>query len=461
MSHPAHKQHHAPGAKALAPAAVSLAEYNQASRDVASLSALLERASRDCHLVSPATSIGALPEGFVIVTSAVLVDMKAETYAVGGSFGDEEDSGGHGKDNQGAKRGLSKIALDRIALAAGVSWDPHLSRRIDDGKDPRYCAWLAVGRYQNFDGRECIVQASKEVDLRDHSPQVDALWARYEQRVAQWEGKRRQGPEPRTPDAQIREQRLHIVSLAETKARLRAIRALGIRTSYTVEELRKPFVIAKLALTGATSDPALRRDLSLMVAANFLDSRSKLYGEQRPALPPPTPAPTIAAEVICEYCGADEDVETIDAPAGPVHHCGAPRCQQLARADAAREPAASAPQASYPGLKPDPTPASSSGARPPAVGTSSPTPAAGADGRSQDVKIPFGRNAGLLLGEVDDDDLKWLRSALARSLSDPGKAKFKASNQQLLDHVLAEQKRRSGEAIEPDACGSDNDEIPY
>jgi hypothetical protein len=38
---------------------------------------------------------------------------------------------------------------------------------------------LAVGTVRHFDGSEKTIQGTKEVDLRDGSPQVEALWSRY------------------------------------------------------------------------------------------------------------------------------------------------------------------------------------------------------------------------------------------------------------------------------------------
>ncbi len=97
---------------------------------------MLKRAEENYHLISPATSCGALPEGFAVAFSSVLVNTATDTY--------ETKSGG--------KRGLHRHVLDRIASAAAVSWDSHRSRRIDDGRDPCYVIFCAVGRYRHFDG---------------------------------------------------------------------------------------------------------------------------------------------------------------------------------------------------------------------------------------------------------------------------------------------------------------------
>jgi hypothetical protein len=93
-----------------------LARVPGAYSNAKELAARLRYAQQYAHLISPTTQVAAVPEGFEVTIASVVIDPN-ETYAV-------ED-----------KRGLSKVALDRIASAAGVSWDSHLSRRLDDEDD--------------------------------------------------------------------------------------------------------------------------------------------------------------------------------------------------------------------------------------------------------------------------------------------------------------------------------------
>lgn len=233
--------------------------------------ALLKEAAKRCHLVSPATSCGALPEGCEIAFSSVLVDVQNETYDVG----------------QG-KRGLGKTALDRIAAAAGVSWDPDRCRRLDDGSDPRYVLFCAIGTVRQFDGSVLTISGTKEMDLRPGSPQIESLEAK-----ARAKGK--------SADAQIREMRLHAVAHAESKAKLRAIRSLGIRSSYAPAELAKAFVIARLTFSGRTADPELRRAFAMERAKAMLSGSRALYGSA------PAPSMRLAAPVPPPPFGSGED----------------------------------------------------------------------------------------------------------------------------------------------------------
>ena len=272
------------------------------------IAAALAEAEQSFHLVSPATQCGSLPEGTEVVISMVTVDarvgrdgkpLSADIYPVGmGKFG------------------LSKAPLDRIAGAAGVDWDPVLTRRMDDARDPYYCAFQAVGYVRSFDGTRRTITGTKEMDLRDGSPQCEAL-----------AGRKRDG----SGDAskQIREMRLHILGHAESKAKLRAIRSLGLQTSYRPEEFSKPFAVARLMFTGRTADPELRREFARMNADAMIGGTRALYGA--PALPAPTAAPARPAGALDEDDFAPSYYEP-QAPRVP---------QQIeAHGEAAREPSA-------------------------------------------------------------------------------------------------------------------------
>lgn len=235
-------------------------------RDARLANELMETARQHGHLISPATSVGAMPEGCCIALSKVEVDLSKndrgyyisnDTYDVGG------------------KRGLSKTVLQKLGGALGVSWDPVASGRVDDGSDPYYCCWKAVGKYRSFDGQIQVIVGEKEMDLREDSAQVQALWQRYE------DGKNKTPP-AKKPDGQIREMRLHIQSHAETKAQLRALRSMGIKTSYDAAELQKPFVAARVMFTGQTNDPELKRMFAEKVADSFLDANRSLYSTGAP-----------------------------------------------------------------------------------------------------------------------------------------------------------------------------------
>lgn len=289
-----------------------LAQFNTTTRKAEALTRLLQEAAANHNLVSPATSIGRIPEGCGVALSTVVVDTDEK-------HGEVYPSGG-------GKLVLARVSVDRIAAAAGISWDAAQSRRLDDGSDPRYCYFKAVGTVRDFDGTEVQLMGHKEMDLRDGSAQIEALMERYDANLAAWKrGDPRQRYEPKDPTAQIREMRLHILSHAETKARLRAIRARGLKSAYQLEELRKAFVVARLMWTGESDDPELRRMFALKQADAMLGGIKALFGHGAgmglAQLAPPTHAPMLQPAMRPPPIGASlDDVDedgVIDA--GPAH----------------------------------------------------------------------------------------------------------------------------------------------
>lgn len=221
----------------------------------AAINERLAFAADQCHLVSPFPAVGRLPEGFGVQIALVYVH-PPDTYPT--------------KDAE-RPHGIGKAALDRIGHALGLTWDVERSRRLDDASDPYYCHWRAVGRYRTSDGQVATIKGEKEMDAREGSAQIS-------------------GKSPK----QIAGLREHLMSHAETKARLRAIRTMGIRTAYSAEELKLPFACVRLVFTGQSSDPALRMRFAEMTAASFLGVRSDLYGREHAGdRPTALPAPVV------------------------------------------------------------------------------------------------------------------------------------------------------------------------
>ncbi|MCC6553623.1 MAG: hypothetical protein IT372_11465 [Polyangiaceae bacterium] len=173
--------------------------------DPAAVADVLRRASEHYNLIGP-MAFGALPEGFAVAMSVVTIDPATETYDVG--LG---------------RRGLGRMAVERIAAAAGVS----TASSTCIGMAPNYAAWsVTVGR-QDLDGSVRAAMKSRTMDLREGSGQIRAM---REAALAK----------SRDPEGQIREQRLHIAAHAETKAWLRAVRTLlGLRTSRMPSRTRR------------------------------------------------------------------------------------------------------------------------------------------------------------------------------------------------------------------------------
>jgi hypothetical protein len=247
------------------PAHEVLAAVTQTLRDAKAATSLLAQARELGHLVSPAPAVGFLPEGCFVSVSALLVDTDRETYQQSGS----------------SERGLAKVALDKIAGAAGIDWDPVLSTRLDNRSHAWYCHCKAVGRVRRFDGTWRTLSDEFELDLTDGSGEVEAILAR-ETAKKRREGDKYKGDLGRT---EIAQKRKFILRLASTGARLRATRQMGLRTSYNAAELAKPFIMAQLAFDGYSEDAETRRLFASRIADNFLGASAQLYGTPKKAEP--------------------------------------------------------------------------------------------------------------------------------------------------------------------------------
>ena len=239
--------------------------------------ALLE-ASQKYHLVSPATVVGRLPEGCEVVVSVVQIDpYSSDVYCITGNAKNPRDDD---------TVGLDRVALAKIAAAAGVTWVS--SRRTDDGSHPHYCAWEAIARFQNFDMTSSDIPGNVDIDTREDGD-VRGAAAEEIRTKARAKGAEDGG------DKQLLELRKFLVRHCESKAMNKAIGNKGVRRSYKRADLKKPFAVARLIFTGHSEDPEARREFRQMIGQRFLGASHQLYGPtvqtMAPALAAPQPAP--------------------------------------------------------------------------------------------------------------------------------------------------------------------------
>lgn len=256
-----------PAAKAAAAAPTSIQRAPATSlgasmNDAGAVSDHLNKLAANHHIVSPATTIDVLPPGCGVAVSYVMVDSNpknGEVYKLSD------------------KLGLSGVTLAKIGAAAGVDWDASQSGRLDNGSDPHYCHFRAVGHVRNFDSTARTLTGEVEIDAREGSPQIDEIRQKARKRTPPGDGA-----------AQILELRKFLLRHAESKAKNRAIASMGVKRSYNPEELNKPFAVCRLMWTGETQDPELKRLFADKTAETMLGGMAALYG--RPA-PQPAPAP--------------------------------------------------------------------------------------------------------------------------------------------------------------------------
>ena len=155
-------------------------------------------------------------------------------------------------------RSLTKVALNKIASAAGASFT---TTRTDPRTIPNYWEMRARLTYTDFDGSPRVIERTAEVDLRDGSPQVNGM-----------------------KPGQISQARRFGLRLAEAKACNAAARdAWGIPSKLTTADLQKPFVALRVSFVPDMSDPIQRR----LVAERALGGSAALYPQASRALPEP------------------------------------------------------------------------------------------------------------------------------------------------------------------------------
>ena len=224
----------------------------------------------------------------------------------------------------GGKWALSKVSLDRIAQAANITWVPELSGRTDDGSNPRRIQYRAVGKVKGIDGQWRTIIGDYVFDLdivaEELNQTLPKRWERLEQKpqggFKAWFDK--------THAEDLLQFRKHAHTRAESGAKNRAIRsAFGIKSGYTLQALKQPFVIPKVLLVLDYSDPEVKKFL----LAEATGTIKELYGAQAiatgtmpPALPPvkdddDEPEPGGTGEAI-------KDAET--EPPGPGGQGGGP-----------------------------------------------------------------------------------------------------------------------------------------
>ncbi len=232
------------------------------------------------NLIAPVTQVSDILPMHQITISAIYIDPKDDCY-VDSSFCEK------GKVGIG-KKGLAKLMAGGGVQIIGI-------RQLDDGKHPYYRKVAMSIAIQDFNGRIRTVTMSKEVDFREHREGINPELYKPEWEITcscgnkytdkfkcpacnadKKAGRSRQtGNLVRLSDTAIARKRIHIGSLAETKALHRAVRQVfALKQKYTIAELEKPFVVPKLSPHLDPSDP----DVKEALIRHALGGEALLYG---------------------------------------------------------------------------------------------------------------------------------------------------------------------------------------
>ena len=321
--------------------------------DVRRLADALKTFSEHFNLITPGGAVGTeLPLLHAVGVSFVFVgDLERETYELAGK----------------RDRGLGKTILDRISAGTGINWNPHLCGLVPvDNPHPHIAHYQSAGTVKGLDGAERMIIGSKRIDLRAERGTDIEAWGSDAQEIyrisvlrAAKINKNKKAEDPTVqpdPWPQILQARQHILSLAETKAKNRAIRSLGIRTSYSPEEIAKGFAVVRLQFTGKSDDPEIQRAVAMMIAEQALSSGSRLYPSERHRELAPAPIPVKA---VVKIAAVEEPEDDDDPP------CMSPAA--AAASIAKSEPPAETKKDPAPETKAEPPAAESQAPKPPAL----------------------------------------------------------------------------------------------
>ena len=311
-------------------------------KDVKLFADALKSFSERFNLITPGGAAGAdFPPLYAAGISFVFAgEPERETYQIAGR----------------RERGLGKTILDRLSSASGIGWDPHLCGTLpSDNPHPHVVDYQVAGKVLGLDGAERMIFASKRIDLRAEKDTPVETWGADAREIARLADMRAEGDnaklpadqrKPANPWPQILQQRQHILSLAETKAKNRAIRSLGIRTSYTPEEIAKGFAVVRLQFTGKSDDPYVQREVEMMIAERALSAGARLYPERERRRELQT-APVMVKAVVVKPAAVaepDDDEDRFQTPA----EAAASIAKTEPPAETKAEPPAAEPQAPKP-----------------------------------------------------------------------------------------------------------------
>jgi len=202
-----------------------------------------------------------------------------------------------GNQRKPTKYALTKQALMKLSLCAGIMWHPAETRRTDDRSDKNYVSYQAVGGVRKSDGTWVFWKGEYDLDFEVIEMELEEQYRnkaeKYEadEDATWWQKKTEDEKEAyiqRCIRRDLLQKRKHKLKLAESGAMNRVIRAvLGMKSTYTKKELEQPFVVARVVFRPDYSDPEVRRQLT----EASIDAMTSIYGPPRGAYKAGAPAP--------------------------------------------------------------------------------------------------------------------------------------------------------------------------
>lgn len=167
--------------------------------------------------------------------------------------------------------------LQRIGFAAGLIWNAKGCLRTDDGTNPNIVQYKAEGAVRKEDGSYILLNADYLYDLSVIEEELNISYSKKFDELPDVEKKKSNrdkwiGDKVKRDMIQNRKFRLQ---KAQAGAMSRVIRKIiGLKNSYSAEDLKKPFIIPRIVFRPDINDPKIR---SLLLRQG-LEATTILFG---------------------------------------------------------------------------------------------------------------------------------------------------------------------------------------
>ncbi len=200
---------------------------------------------------------------------------------------------------------LNSTALSKISFAAGLLWNARNCRRTDNGSNPKITSYQAEAFVRKEDGTYMPVNREYQLDLEVIEEEIRTSWETKSQDLAKkekWTEEKRKDFVEKYVKRDMLQKRKFRLQLAQTGAMARVIKFIfGLKGTYKIEELKKPFIVPKIVFAPDVNDPQVKA----MLMKQGLDATALLFGPQDQGL-------TQKWEQLEHHTGEDVSEDVID-----------------------------------------------------------------------------------------------------------------------------------------------------
>jgi len=174
---------------------------------------------------------------------------------------------------------ITGAGLQKLAVVADVRWDP-VETKITSISH-KYVACTAVGCIRRIDGTSACYKAESDIDVDVVLDEIEESFKLKRKKWAEDKWFQKLGTDgqddyvnaAKRKEANFRKK--HKTKIASTDARSRVLRPLlMLKKTYTAEELKHPFVMARVILSPDYSDPVVQK----MMLTAAINAQTNVFG---------------------------------------------------------------------------------------------------------------------------------------------------------------------------------------